>query len=268
MARLAIPTAPSSMKVRHPDWLEAIHRYDTLSMADCQVSVFSRIFKDEVDRSAIVFVHGLGMSGTYFVPVAAHLAAHYSILIPDLPGHGKSRCLPETLNIEQMADVLISWLGAVHIGPVYLGGNSLGCQVITAAAARRPASVAGLILIAPAFDPILRRPSEIMSRIISTALHESVSLVTQIAADYMRMGLRIVPEFRAMRDYSIVKNLPHIPVPVLIIRGEHDALVSDAWAMSLIKACRDPSTAIIGGGGHAVHYSHPGAVCNAIRNFI
>ncbi len=39
----------------------------------------------------IVLVHGLGMSGDYFMPTAERLASKgAAVYVPDLPGHGKS----------------------------------------------------------------------------------------------------------------------------------------------------------------------------------
>jgi pimeloyl-ACP methyl ester carboxylesterase len=38
----------------------------------------------------LVLVHGLGVSGSYFVPAAERLATDFDVYVPDLPGHGLS----------------------------------------------------------------------------------------------------------------------------------------------------------------------------------
>ncbi len=56
--------------------------------------IFTRRFgpPPRAGAPATLLVHGLGLSGRYFVPLAERLAAHgRTVLVPDLPGNAGSR---------------------------------------------------------------------------------------------------------------------------------------------------------------------------------
>ena len=54
----------------------------------------------------VVLVHGLGVSGRYLEPLGELLAARRRILVPDLPGWGRSEDPPRALDVEAAAEVL------------------------------------------------------------------------------------------------------------------------------------------------------------------
>jgi 2-hydroxy-6-oxonona-2,4-dienedioate hydrolase len=56
----------------------------------------------------VVLVHGLGLSGRYMLPLAAHLAADYPVFLPDLRGFGDSSHPAEVLDVPGLADGLVA----------------------------------------------------------------------------------------------------------------------------------------------------------------
>src|SRR5262245_44725245 len=62
------------------------------------------------DGPPIVLVHGFGVSGGYMLPLARVLAETRSVLVPDLPGHGRSGRASGAWGIPEMARVLGTWL--------------------------------------------------------------------------------------------------------------------------------------------------------------
>src|SRR6185295_9883362 len=83
-----------------------------------------------INSIPIVLVHGLGVSGRYMLPVGQVLAEHHRVLIPDLPGFGRSDKPPQVLSVSRLAEVLSAWLKATGIPRADFLGNSIGCQVI------------------------------------------------------------------------------------------------------------------------------------------
>ncbi|KJY41769.1 hypothetical protein VR41_10985 [Streptomyces sp. NRRL B-1568] len=63
-------------------------------------------------------VHGLGLSGRYFGPVARKLAATgHSVVVPDLPGHVRrlrAQIIPQALADMPGAWVLVGGMTAAH----------------------------------------------------------------------------------------------------------------------------------------------------------
>src|SRR5205814_8013632 len=80
------------------------------------------------EASAIVFVHGLGVSGRYMVPTALEMASCHRVYVPDLPGFGKSEKPARVLDITGLADALAAWMQAIDLPTATFVGNSLGCQ--------------------------------------------------------------------------------------------------------------------------------------------
>ncbi|HEX5817918.1 MAG TPA: alpha/beta fold hydrolase, partial [Gemmatimonadales bacterium] len=58
----------------------------------------------------ILLLHGLGVSGRYFLPLAERLARDFAVHIPELPGHGDSSRPAHSLDVPALADVLEAWL--------------------------------------------------------------------------------------------------------------------------------------------------------------
>jgi len=89
----------------------------------------------------VVLVHGYGVSGRYMLPLARILASSCSTFAPDLRGHGRSGQPGTALEIGDLADALRSWLDAVELERPAFVANSMGCQIVTELAVRRPERV-------------------------------------------------------------------------------------------------------------------------------
>jgi pimeloyl-ACP methyl ester carboxylesterase len=98
----------------------------------------------------VVLVHGLGGMGTNWRLVAPALAAERRVIIPDLPGHGRSDPLAEAETLAPFADAVLAVLAAEAALPAPWIGHSLGGLVGLEAAANRPEAVTGLLLAAAA----------------------------------------------------------------------------------------------------------------------
>jgi len=104
----------------------------------------------------VLLLHGLGVSGRYFVPLASVLAARRQVIVPDLPGWGRSERPSRPLGLGGAADVLGELLRRRGRGAVSIVANSFGCQVALMLAQRRPELVGPLTLVGPTVDPRYR----------------------------------------------------------------------------------------------------------------
>ncbi|MGA4846806.1 alpha/beta fold hydrolase [Streptomyces sp. G5(2025)] len=219
-----------------------------------------------------VLVHGLGLSGRYFVPLARRLAASgAAVLVPDLPGNARSRAAARRpLDVERLADALAHWHRQLSLGPSCLVANSVGCQVTAAFAARHPHLVSRMVLVGPALEP--RTPGlRQFGRLLADVPREPLSLLPLAATDYLRTGLlRCAASFRAaLRDAaeSFEANLTHVHAPTLVIRGAGDTIAPAAWIRHVARTVGDGRTAEIPGAAHAAHYSAPDATAALIEEF-
>ncbi len=89
-------------------------------------------YKLEGQGPTIVLLHGFLASSTMWEEFIPKIAKSKTILVIDLPGHGKSGCLSETHSMELMAEVLQSILEKHEINSVSIIGYSMGGYVALA----------------------------------------------------------------------------------------------------------------------------------------
>jgi pimeloyl-ACP methyl ester carboxylesterase len=214
----------------------------------------------------LVFVHGIGVSGRYFGPLMDDLADSYRCVAPDLPGTGSSAGPAEALDVPGLADALAVFLGELGAVDVTLVANSLGCQVIAALAERTPGS-ARLVFIAPTLDPATRH--HFWRSLFRAVFREPLSLLPILIYDYLRYGPRrfLATSRHALAD-DIALRLPHIRVPVLVIQGGRDFIVTVPWATRVARLIPLGRLALVPDGAHAVHYGRHREVAALIRGFL
>lgn len=217
----------------------------------------------------VVLVHGFGISSSYFVPTVRSLAREFAVYAPDLPGHGKSATPPRALDISGLADALIAWMDAVGLSRAALVANSMGCQVAVDAAVRFPQRVDRLVLSGITCDPSARTFWKQLRRYFGGGGGRlDLSLVWLCVRDYSRMGLRLFAELRFMLRDRVEDKLPRLSMPVMLVRGERDKISPQPWFEQTARLVRAERTAVLRGGGHAVHYSDPEQFLAAIRDFL
>jgi 2-hydroxy-6-oxonona-2,4-dienedioate hydrolase len=197
----------------------------------------------------ILLVHGLGLSHRYFAR-----------LQPLLPG-ARAVDLEGTSLDEMTASVA----RAAAPGALIVA-NSLGAQIATELAVRSPESVRGLVLSGPTWDPAAPSLPLQFLRLLADSYREQPSLVPVALADYARRGpLHILQAARSMLRHPMAERLAQVSVPVVIVRGSGDPISGQRWAEQLAAAPADGRLVTVHGAAHAVDWSHPGAVVQAVE---
>lgn len=98
----------------------------------------------------LVLVHGLGGAASNFLRIAPALAARRRVVVPDLPGHGRSAPLAEAASLDPFAEAVLAAAEAEAAVPAPWVGHSLGGLVALRAAVLRPDAVTGVVLAAAA----------------------------------------------------------------------------------------------------------------------
>ncbi|MCE8006842.1 alpha/beta hydrolase [Aestuariivita sp.] len=108
------------------------------------VAMLSGLHTGPKDAPSVVFLHGGGLTGRSFQPVADRLPEFHCFL-PDLPGHGLSRQLPFQ-GLRAAADAVSEVIADQMPTPVHLVGLSLGGFVALHLMARRRTLVASALI--------------------------------------------------------------------------------------------------------------------------
>ncbi|TVQ39445.1 MAG: alpha/beta fold hydrolase [Wenzhouxiangella sp.] len=147
----------------------------------------------------LVLLHGFNADSSHFCRVSRHLAAHFRILAPDLPGFGLTASNEiDSFRVEDLADRVLAWLDDVGIHDFYLGGNSMGGYIAVAMARRAPERVRALWLLAPGG----LRTARLSAVLEQVAEERHNPLVIRNQADFYRLV-----------DYCFVRP-PWIPGPL------------------------------------------------------
>ncbi|RVX41673.1 pimeloyl-ACP methyl ester carboxylesterase [Nonomuraea polychroma] len=212
-------------------------------------------------RTPVVCVHGAGVSSRELRPLVAALGAHVPAWTVDLPGFGRSAKPPRPLDLAGLGDALISWLEAEDLPPACLVGCSFGCQLAVDVAVRHPERVHSLVLVGPTVDPQARSWPRMIGRWLRNSVRESPRMAPLNVADYWDAGMRrVVATFEvAMRDRPEDK-LPRVAVPTLVVRGEYDRMVSQAWAEQVTRLIPRARLVIVPGMPHMIPFRDPQAL--------
>jgi pimeloyl-ACP methyl ester carboxylesterase len=202
----------------------------------------------------VVLVPGLGLDERS----AARLRREVAVDVVVLPGMGlRSPARP----IDDLARELVARLPA---GPVVLVGHSQSCQVVAAAA--HDSRVVGILLCGPTTDPRMRRFRVLAARWVRTALAEPWWQVPLVLRQWLRTGPRAMGSLwrTASRD-AIEERLAAVTAPVVVVRGDRDALCPHDWAERVVAAAPHGRLAELPGAAHMLVQTHPAEVAALLR---
>ncbi len=203
------------------------------------------------------------------IPTAERLAGRFPVFAPDLPGYGLSDKPERVLDVPELADVLAGWMRRRHITCAVLVGNSFGCQIIADLAVRYPEMVSHAVLVGPTADASARTLAQHVWRLALDLLHEPLALWLLQGLDYLRFGVRWQwKTARFMMRDRIEEKMPLMPMPVLVLRGEHDPIAPQGWIEHLAQLAPNGTVAVVPGVAHALNYTAPDALVSAIEQFL
>jgi pimeloyl-ACP methyl ester carboxylesterase len=238
-------------------------------------------------QPAVVMIHGAGFDHSTWALHSRWFAHHgYSVLAPDLPGHGRSggKALP---TIGDMADWTAALLDAAKAAKAKLIGHSMGSLISLEAAARHPAKVSGLGLIGTAatmtVGPDLLKAAEdndpaAIDMVSIWGLGFKAELGGSLAPGlWMHSGAqRVLQQCRPgvlFSDLSACNAYQNaltaaagITVPTTVILGERDMMTPAKAGKALASAVPNARTVVLAGAGHMMMAERPDELLEALKN--
>src|SRR4051794_17471995 len=191
--------------------------------------MFARVSTEGASAGAlpIVHIHGFAISGSYMVPTAERLAAHYPTYVPDLPGYGRSMKPEHTLSITELADALADYLDAIGVQKAVLVGNSMGCLIALEFARKYRDRIERAIMVSPAGGPNNQPITRGLPQLALDSVRESPRMYVVAVPDYLRFGLiNALRLFHAMTRFPTIDRFLHLTCPTLVVVGVRDPLIS------------------------------------------
>jgi 2-hydroxy-6-oxonona-2,4-dienedioate hydrolase len=216
----------------------------------------------------LVLVHGLVVAGRFWEPTAERLADRWRVLVPDLPGYGRSSG-DRPVTVADLGAALAAWAEARNLPRCAWLAGSFGCQVLTELALRRPGLVDRMVLVAPTLDPTARTLPAVLRRWQRESSTQSFRLQRLLVRDYARAGVRCaVATVRAALDDRVEDRLPHLDVPTLVVRGTADPLTPQGWAEEVTRLLPRAQLAVVPDAPHALPFDAPDALADVVRPFL
>lgn len=233
--------------------------------------VFYRASQHGDGRPTLIHVHGFAISGTYMLPTASLLTDQFDIVVPDLPGYGRSEKPPKPLSIIELAQALGDFMDAIGLERASLIGNSMGCAIVVEFADLFPDRLDHAVLVSPAggvhSQPLVRA----IGQMARDGFREPPRMMKVAVPDYVRFGpINALRLFHAMTQFPALERLLEMQVPTLGILGEHDPLLPNQKRVNEVAPMTTPTTSIVRlrKAAHAINYSHPEPLAEVIRRFV
>jgi pimeloyl-ACP methyl ester carboxylesterase len=234
----------------------------------------------------VVFLHGAGFDHSTWALHSRWFAHHgHAVLVPDLPGHGRS-VGPALTSIAAMADWTIALLDAAGAKPAHLIGHSMGSLIAVDAAARHPDRITALSLIGTAatmtVGPDLLKAAEsndqaAIDMVSIWGLGYAAELGGSRAPGLWMHGgaqatlRRCAPgvlftDLSACNAYQdTLAAASRIKVPVTFVLGERDMMTPAKAGKALAAAVPQARTIVLPGAGHMMMAERPDALLAALK---
>jgi pimeloyl-ACP methyl ester carboxylesterase len=235
---------------------------------------------------SVVLLHGAGMDHTAWALHDRWFAHNgFSLLAPDLPGHGRSAGDP-LKTIADLADWTAALIKAAGASKARLVGHSMGSLIALEAAARHPEMVTGLTLIATsakmAVGPDLLKAAEAndhdaIDMVSIWGLGQAAGLGNCLAPGlWMHGGAQrlletgkpgvLFADLAACNSYdSALAAAAKVGVPATVILGERDMMTPARAGRALADALPNCRTVVLNGAGHMMMAERPDEVLAAMR---
>ena len=232
-------------------------------------------------RPVLVFAHYFGGSGRSWAPLTASLGDRHILFAPDLGGFGGTDPPPGAPGLDAYADQL-SALAADR--PWIAVGHSMGGKIALWLAARRPAGLQGLVLIAPS-PPTPEPMTEADRRKTIDAFGDRdaarahIEAITDHTLSPPLFDHCVADEVAVKRDawmwwmqtgsrLDISDRTAGLDVPTLVITGDQDRVMGLKTPFAVAAGLNRAEVRVVAGGGHLVPLEQPGAVAEAVLGFV
>jgi pimeloyl-ACP methyl ester carboxylesterase len=200
------------------------------------------------------------------------LARDRRVIAFELPGFGDSEPNSRTENGRQMAATLATAMAAIGIDAYSITGTSMGGIVCLWWAVDFPEHVTSVVLEAPsAFRCCYQRPDNLTSDrdAFIRAFHARPDRKPWLAdftpsAPWELVGRIMGPD----RDDALAEKLPEIRMPVLVVHGTRDGVISSVEARHYKELIPDCYVMLMYGAAHDLKGDRPEAYADVVGDFL
>jgi pimeloyl-ACP methyl ester carboxylesterase len=235
-------------------------------------------YTDQGKGEPLVLIHAFPTDHHLWEPQIKPLAQQFRVITLDLKGFGNATATHgEAVSMREYADEVKQLLDQLKIDKAIIGGESMGGYVSLAFVKAYPEKTAGLILadtqtIADTEDQKAKRElaaldvlkngtgkfvENFVSKAVSSNADQSIKdflteLSSRQSVDAVASALRGMS-----RRENTMDQLSSLTIPVLIISGDLDTIISTSESQAMHNALPASKLVIIHGAGHLTNIERP-----------
>ncbi|MFW9803002.1 MAG: alpha/beta fold hydrolase [Candidatus Thorarchaeota archaeon] len=237
--------------------------------------------EDKTRGLPVVFVHGAGSSRrTWHMQTEAFEFTH-RVLAIDLSGHGESEAGPDEASIEGFAAELATLVEHLDLRDFVLVGHSMGGGVVMSyvlnAEYRKPLAIT-LVDTHPTLE-LSRLATGLAIETIETQLYlfrgrkergkDGPYDIIREEEDIKRRNPRIISRDLAAADkFNVADRVADIDIPVFVIVGEHDDIVTPQMAKQFKESLPRADIAVVKKSDHVPMLQNPERFNELLKKFL
>jgi pimeloyl-ACP methyl ester carboxylesterase len=252
----------------------------------------------------LLLIHGITNSSASWDPVAAQLATRFTVIAPDLLGHGESAKPRGDYSLGASASLMRDLLLALGHERATIVGHSLGGGIAMQMAYQFPERIERLVLVSSgglgrAVTPVLRAVALPAAEYVLPLLASQplVNAGSKLGGWIEQVGLRVGADITAMaagfaslQDIEARRAFVHTArsvieiggqrvsatdklylaeaVPTLILWGDRDSIIPARHGIRAHEQMPGSRLKLFAGAGHFPHHDDPTGFAAALTDFV
>jgi magnesium chelatase accessory protein len=245
-----------------------------------------------------LLLHGTGAATHSWRDLAPILARHFTVVLPDLPGHGFSAMPAQSgLSLPGMAASLSALLQKLYMAPVLGVGHSAGAAILARMCLDRAITPKALVSLNGAFVPLPGIANQIFSplakllarvhvvphifawhvadpRVVEKLMRGTGSCIDAAGMAFygrlMRRPSHSAAALGMMANWDLLPlrdQLPQLKPALLLIVGSNDQTIPPIHGRRVARIVQGAVVTSLPGLGHLAHEESPAAVASLIERF-
>jgi len=228
------------------------------------------------EGTPFLILHGWGSNSDRWVDVAKKISEKgFKVIVPDLPGFGKSDALLMPWNTNKYIDWLEKFVKELNLGEYYLMGHSFGGALASKMSVKHVQDIKKLFLVSAACvrrKTNTKKFSAVLAKIVKLfyfipyypLIRKAIYKFIIRKSDYVYVEGIMKSTYLNVVAEDLSFHLAFIRVPTIIIWGDKDDYTPISEGYFIEKQIKKSKIIVIPGAGHDLNRKQPEIVAEKV----